>query len=143
MVYPPNTRHVRTAPAPSRFDALCMALGLPDRCSPPACRVEAQAPKLRMPPAGGVRKVRQRQTKFAAAAVAADAALAAPPRLADQPRCRQPFALGRPPRPMPTAQRLLHAPQQAQRAPRAAGSCDSVTSPNNVCTSDCICAPCY
>ncbi len=141
MVHTSRSRRACTAPAHApRFQALCMALGLSDDGANSPC-AQPQPQKLRLPPAGGVHKAQQQRCKLAAAAAAVAAAavehgVATPPRLAEQPRRRQPFAVGRPPRPVPAVWRTQHAAQQAQQAAWTTHSCDSVTSPN-VGSGDC------
>jgi hypothetical protein len=95
-----------------------------------------------------VRKApQQRRCKLTAGGITAAAVehgMATPPRLADQPRCRQPFAVGQLPQLPPTAWRTQHVAQRAQRA-RATESCDSVTSPNlrsvDISDSRCVTSP--
>lgn len=127
MVHTPTGRYSRAAPAPARFDALCMALGLSDGPSLQTYSAQPpQSPKIRLAPAGGVRKAPQRRSKLAATA-ALEHSMATPPRLAEQPHRRQPFAVGRRLQPLPPVWRPQRA---AQPAARSTPSCDTVTSPN-------------
>lgn len=127
MVHTPSGRYSHAAPAPARFDALCMALGLSDGPSLQTYSAQPpQPPKLRLAPAGGVRKAPQRRSKLAVAA-ALEHGMATPPRLAEQPHRRQPFAVGRRLQPLPPVWRPQRA---AQPAARSTPSSDTVTSPN-------------